>query len=276
MKKLKVGLQLFGIREAMAEDMDAALKMVKEIGYDYVEFAGYYGKTAEEINFLLKKHELEAVSVHQGLDWFINEGQVAIDFLKTIGVKYSAIPWYAVDEFFNNWDSTMEKFTQIGELLKKNDIQLMYHNHDFEFKKIDGVAIIDKMYSTIPNDILQAEFDTCWIHYAGNEPASYLRKYSGRTNIVHLKDFVCEKLGGGPVYELIGNEASKEKTATKEENGFKFRPVGYGIQDWKTIISACEEIGAEYVVVEQDNWYDDDPFECARMSRKYLKDNFDI
>ncbi len=270
MKEFKVGIQLYSLREEMAKDMDATLKAVKEMGYDYVEFAGYFDKPVEEIKAILDKYDLKAISVHRGVDFFEADPETEIGYLKGFGAKYSAIPWYSVDEYFNNWDATVESFTKLGKLLKENGIQLMYHNHDFEFKTIDGEVILDKLYATIPEDLLMPEFDTCWIHYAGNDPAEYLKKYAGRIDVVHLKDFVCNKLGGGPVYALIG----KDDEGTKEDNGFRFRPVGEGIQDWNAILEACEECGAEYVIVEQDEWYDESALDCAARSRKYLRETF--
>ena len=271
MKKFKVGVQLYGVRDAMKEDMDATLKAIKEMGYDYVEFAGYFGKTAEEVKAILDKYGLECISVHQGPELFWEQGQEAIDFLKVIGAKYCAIPWYSVEEFINNWDETMDKFTKLGKQLKENGIQLMYHNHDFEFKKINGETILDKMYATIPNDILKPQFDTCWVHYAGNNPAEYLKKYIGKIEVVHLKDFVCEKLGGGPVYGLIGTDGNEEKAQEKGDTGFKFTPVGYGVQDCPAILASAEEAGVDFVIVEQDESVDRDPMEAAKMSREYLK-----
>ncbi len=275
MKKFKVGLQLYSIRKAMSEDMDKALKAVKDAGYDYVEFAGYFGKTAKEVKALLEKYELEAASVHQAPDLFFEEGQSAIDFLKEIGVKYSAIPWYKIEEYLENWDNTVEKFTKLGKMLKDNGIKLLYHNHDFEFTVKDGEIILDKLYETIPTDLLAPEFDTCWIHYAKHNPAQYLTKYSGRIDVVHLKDFVCDSLGGAPVYGLIGADGT-EAPKSKAENGFKFKPVGEGRQDFEAILTACEKGGTEYVIVEQDESYDEDPIECARRSRAYLKEKFGL
>ena len=271
MKKFKVGVQLYSVRDAMEKDMDATLKAIKEMGYDYVEFAGYFGKSAQEVKAILDKYDLQCISVHQAPSLFWEEGQSAIDYLKVIGAKYCAIPWYTVDEFFNNWDETMDKFTKLGTQLKENGIQLMYHNHDFEFRTIDGEAILDKMYATIPNDILKPQFDTCWVHYAGNNPAEYLKKYVGKIEVVHLKDFVCEKLGGGPVYGLIDADGAETKGESKEDNGFKFMPVGSGIQDWPAILASAEEAGAEVVIVEQDQSLDRDPMEAVKMSREYLR-----
>jgi len=271
MKKFKVGIQLYSLRNAMEKDMDATLRAVKEMGYDYVEFAGYFGKSAQEVKAILDKYNLKAVSVHQGIDLFEKEGKAAVDYLNTLGVKYCAIPWYSVDEFHNNWDVTIEKFIKTSRLLNEGGIQLMYHNHDSEFQKIDGEFILDKLYNTIPNEMLQPQFDTCWIHYAGVNPAEYLKKYNGKIEVLHLKDFVCEKLGGGPVYALIDEKGNEMKSNSREENGFKYVPLGSGIQNWDAILETAENAGIEYVIVEQDASVDRDPMEAAKMSRDYLK-----
>lgn len=271
MKKFKVGLQLYSVRDAMEKDMDATLKAVKEMGYDYVEFAGYFGKSAEEVKAILDKYGLKAISVHQAIDLFEKEGKTAVDYLNTLGVKYCAIPWYHINEFINNWDETIEKFKNVSKLLRDGGIKLMYHNHDFEFQKVDGEYVLDKLYSAIPSDVLMPQFDTCWVHYAGENPAEYIKKYNGKIEVLHLKDFVCEKLGGGPVYGLIDEDGNEMKKSSQEENGFKLVPVGSGIQDFPAILESAEEAGVEYVIVEQDTSADRDPLDAAKMSREYLK-----
>ena len=271
MKKFKVGIQLYSLRDAMEKDMDSTLKTVKEMGYDYVEFAGYFGKSAEEVKAILDKYGLEAVSVHQTISLFEEEGQKAVDYLKTLGVKYCAIPWYNVDEFISNWDATMDKFKNVSKLLGDNDIKLMYHNHDFEFNKINGEYILDRLYATLPEGVIMPQLDTCWVHYAGVNPSEYIRKYSGRIEVLHLKDFVCEKLGAGPVYALIDEDGNEMDKGNQEDNGFKLVPVGSGIQDWTSILAAAEDAGVEYVIVEQDESKDRDPLDAAKMSREYLR-----
>ncbi len=273
MKKLKVGLQLYGLRDKMKEDMDATLKAVKEMGYDYVEFADYFDKPAEEIKEILDKYELTAISVHRSQGFYIQDEKRELNYLKVLGVKYSTIPWYKADDFYEKWEETVENFTSFGNFLKENGVQLMYHNHEFELQKINGEYILDKLYSEIPNDILKPEFDTCWIHYAGVEPSEYIKKYAGKIDVVHIKDFVCDKFASGPVYSLIGND---EKPPTREDNGFRFKPIGEGIANYNSILAACEECGVEYVVVEQDMCYDEDSLDCAKRSRMFLKENFGI
>ena len=271
MSKFKVGLQLFGIREEMGQDMDAALGAVKDIGYDYVEFAGYFGKSAAEVRSLLDKHGLKCLSVHQGPAIFDEQGQKAVDFLKTIGAGYCAIPSYPLDRFINNFNETAEYFAKLGAMLKENGIQLLYHNHDFEFNKIDGEYIFDKLFAAVPADLLSPEIDTCWVRYAGEDPTKYIEKYAGGISLVHLKDFVCGSFNSGPVYTLIGKDGRENTQAPKQDNGFEFRPVGYGIQDFPAILAAAEKAGADTVIVEQDASVGRTPMEASKMSRDYLK-----
>lgn len=271
MKKFKLGLQLYSIRDEMEKDMDATLKAVKDMGYECVEFAGYFGKTAEEVRALLDKHDLECISVHQGVDLFLQEGQPAYDYLKTIGAKYCAIPWYQVENYRNNWDETMKTFTEVGKKMKENGIQLLYHNHDFEFEKIDGEFILDKMYKTIPEEYLQPQLDVCWVHYAGNNPAEYIAKYNGRLTLLHMKDFACKSLGAGPVYALIDNSGKDGDKPSKEDNGFEYRPVGSGIQNVPEILAAAEAAGVEYIIVEEDESPYGTTLADAKKSIDYLK-----
>jgi sugar phosphate isomerase/epimerase len=273
MKQLKVGLQLYSIREDMAKDMDEALKQVKEIGYDYVEFAGYFGKTADEVKELLTKHGLECVSVHQTYDIFLNNEKESIDYLKTIGAKYCAIPWMAVEQHAGTerFEQTKKEFIQVGQALKNAGIQLLYHNHDFEFQSFEDKFLLDWLYDSIPSELLKTEIDTCWVKYAGQDPAAYMRKYINRSPIVHLKDFVCKNFNGESVYALIDDSGKEGKKATREENGFNFRPVGQGIQNFSSIIEAAKEIGADYVIVEQDQSPTCAPMQAAKESREYLR-----
>lgn len=273
MRQFKVGLQLYSIRDKMEQDMDAALKAVQEIGYEYVEFAGYFGKSAEKVRALLDKYGLKCISVHQGYEVFLDDPEYNVNYLKTIGAKFCAIPWMDVAKHKGSdaFDQTVKEIIQVAELLKKNGIQMLYHNHDFEFKVYENKFLLDWLYETIPSDLLKPEIDTCWATYAGCDVCGYLEKYSGQLDVVHLKDFTCKELAKGPAYALIDNTGKEQETVTKEDNEFKFRPVGQGMQDFPAILEATDKAGAEYVIVEQDQWYDGDSLDCAKQSRDYLR-----
>lgn len=273
MKKFKIGLQLFSIREDVEKDMDAALKAVREMGYDCVEFAEFFGKSAEEVRALLNKYGLEAISVHEGVDSWLKEGQVAIDYLKTVGVKFCAIPWYEKEKLYDKdeFKKMVKEFTDFGKALKENGIQLLYHNHDFEFvKNVDGEYIFDCIYNAVSAELLRPEMDVCWIKYGGENPCKYLEKYDGM-KLLHLKDFIASKMGGGSAYALIDDNGGDAKQATKEENGFVYKPVGYGIQNVKLILESADKAGIECVIVEQDMHPERTALEDAKLSIDYLK-----
>ena len=268
---LKVGLQLYSVRDEMEKDMDKTLKAVKEIGYDYVEFAGYFDKTAEEVRALLDKHELQCISVHQVYDIFLTEPKESAEFLKTIGASYCAIPWMSPDKHKGSdaFEKTVEEIQKVSALLKEYGIQMLYHNHDFEFEKVDGKYKLDWLYETVGLSVINPEIDTCWVRYAGEDPCAYLKKYGDYIDVVHLKDFTAKNIAAGPVYELIGDNQAPKKSL--EDNDFRFRPLGQGLQDMPAILATSEEVGAQYVIVEQDKTYETPSLEAARQSREYLK-----
>lgn len=274
MSNFKLGLQLYSVRDEMEKDMDACLKAVKEMGYECVEFAGFFGKSAEEVKAMLDKYGLEAISSHQTVGVKDDEPlkpEDTVKYLNTLGVKYCAIPWYGKENYVNDWDGTMAKFKKSSEILKKGGIDLYYHNHDFEFDKINGKTIHEMIFDNLGLDVIKPELDVCWVHYAGYEPTEVMKKYSGQIEILHLKDFVCKNLGGGPVYALIDNSGSEETKASKEDKGFEFRPVGYGIQDMPKIVEAAKECGIKYLIVEQDGHPNATSMEDAKKSIDYLK-----
>ncbi len=273
MKQFKVGLQLYSVRENMAEDMLGTLKKVKEMGYDYVEFAGYFDHTAEEVKAMLDEVGLECVSVHQVYTPFLEKEQEMIDYLKVIGAKYCAIPWMGPENHKGNegFDQAIADITKVAKALKENGIQMLYHNHDFEFNKFEDKFLMDWFYESFSEDLMKTEVDCCWVRYAGYDPAEYIKKYTGRSPVVHLKDFICTNFNAGAVYGLIDDSGKDDKPKSKEEAGFMFKPVGHGVQDIPAILKAAEEAGAEIVIVEQDQSPERPALESAKMSREYLK-----
>ena len=278
MKKFHVGIQLYGVRKAMEADFEGTLKAIAEMGYEYVEFAGYYGRTADEIKDILNKYGLKCISVHQSIDFYDEDPKKAVEFLKSFGVKYSVIPWYQREKLAGSdeWEASLSSFIKVAKLLSENGMMLGYHNHDFEFEKHDGKYLHDYIFDGIDKDLIVPELDTCWVHYAGLDPAKKIREFRGRVEIVHLKDFECRELGGGPAYDLIDSNGEGLKKKTREDNGFVFRPLGMGRQNFAEILTACEESGTEVVIVEQDQTYDTPELEAAKISREYLKNTFGI
>ncbi len=220
---------------------------LKAMGYDGVEFAGFYGHSAEDVAAMLQKHGLTAASSHVPLQAIRADMDGTIAYHKAIGCRFIAVP-YLDDETRMGAAGFAQAMADIAEFERRchsAGITLLYHNHDFEFVKLSGVYGLDFLYTAIP--ALQTELDTCWVKYAGECPVKYLQKYAGRAPIVHLKDYVGVK-GDRPPYALIG----LQDDGPKDEVPFMFKPFGYGCQDAQAVIEAAAQAGAGWVIVEQD------------------------
>lgn len=270
-KKYPVGLQLYSVRSDLARDFEGTLKAVHEMGYDGVEFAGLYGHSPSEIKELCEKYDLVPISAHIPLAEMLADPEGTFASYSEIGCKYGAVPYIGVEDrpMQKNYDKTVENINTLGQISKKYGIQLMYHNHDFEFVRMaDGTYGYDDMFSKIPTENLTAEIDVCWVNVAGEDPCDYLKKYSDRIPVVHLKDFVMKGKTAKNLYNLIGMEESEKA----DEEAFSFRPVGYGAQNIPAIIESLEGSVCQWLIVEQDEpSMGKERLECAKMSREYLK-----
>ena len=272
MTKLPIAIQLYSVRDDMAADFEGTLKKIKALGYDGVEFAGLFGRKPEYIRELLKEIGLEPVSAHVSYNEMMSDIEGVMSAYETIGVKYIAIP-YMTEEFRPNapkFDEAIEGMKLLGKAANAHGLTLLYHNHDFEFVKIGDEYGIDVMYERVPADLLKTELDTCWVNVAGENPAAFVLKYSGRAPVVHLKDFYMPAKKPEKMYALIGIDDG-EAEQKDEADSFGFRPIGYGAQDIPAIIAASEKAGAKWLVVEQDDpSMGKTPMECAQMSIEYL------
>lgn len=261
---LPIALQVYTVRDYAEQDFRGTMEQIKKMGYDGVELAGLYGSTAVEAKKILDEVGLTLVSAHVPMADLMKD-EVLADYAAA-GTPFAVIPWLkteATEEFVSG---AIAQITEIAEKCKANGMTLLYHNHDFEFEKLNDKYVLEHFYDTIPADLLQTELDTCWVNVGGEEPAAYVKKYTGRAPIVHLKDFNGSKSEN--MYELIGDDETKEAAPST----FEFRPVGYGLQNIPAIIKASEEAGAKWLVVEQDQpSMDKTPMECAEMSINYLK-----
>ena len=275
MGKLKVGLQLYTVRQALTEDMEGTLRKVKAMGYDYVEFSGgRYGRSAEETRKLLDTADLRCISVHQSPSFYQNDPQDAVDYVKKLGAEFSVIPVVRLPAYQEDWDGTIELFGQMRDAFASAGIQLLYHNHDHEmaFLPGDDTRLLDRILEAVPG--LAPEFDTCWVSYGGVDPVAYIKQYAKKLDIVHLKDYRYDLLPGKPMWQLL--QEGYEKPEKRSLCGFRYEPVGYGIENWQGILNATVASSARYVIVEQDESKERDPLEAAALSRRYLQDHFGI
>ncbi len=265
---LPVAVQVYSVRKDAEADLRGTLEKIKEMGYDGVEFAGLYGNDPKEIKKMCEEIGLIPISAHVPYRDMIKDPEGVLADYATIGCKFVAVPYLIPEDRpgTEGFPEVIKNVKILGETANKLGMTLLYHNHDFEFIKLDGKYALDILYEEVPADLLQTELDTCWVNVGGENPSEYVKKYTGRAPVVHLKDFFGEK--SEDMYELIGIE----KKAPKRPGNFEFRPVGSGLQDFPSILKASEEAGATWVVVEQDNpSMGLTPMESIAKSREYLK-----
>ncbi len=251
LKKLPIAIQLYSVRDDLERDFEGTIKKIKEFGYDGVELCGFYGKTPLEMKGFLDSVGLKAVCAHVGLAEMRADMEKVIADCKAVGCDYIAVPWLPEEDRFEtaNGEKSVEDISRFCKMANEGGLSLCYHNHEFEFVKMEnGVYALDWLYSKIPD--LKVEQDACWVSASGESPVEYLEKYSGRTPLLHLKDYA----------------------GSRGEKNFQLRPVGYGVQDIKAIVASAEKNGVQWLIVEQDfPSMDKTALECAKLSIDYLK-----
>lgn len=264
MRKDRLALQLYSVRDELQADFYGTLQKVKKMGYTGVEFAGLYDKDPADIKKMCDEIGLIPISAHVATQELLDEPDKTIASYKTLGCEYVVIPYHKLDK--DNFEETVLSIRKIGQAVTAAGMTLQYHNHDFEFEQMDGKYLLDMLYESVSPELLQTQIDTCWANVGGVNPSEYVKKYAGRIPTVHLKDFSGCKSEN--MYALIGIDEEKEQEIKGE---FEFRPIGKGLQDFPSIVAAADAGGAGWVIVEQDMpSLGLTPLECAAESARYL------
>ena len=248
MKKLPVALQLYSVRDMFAEDMLGTLEQVAALGYDGVELGGGFGNvTPAQIKAKLDELGLKAVGAHMMLD-SLAEAET-LEAVKTLGLPTVALPVLLEDQRPGKpaFADTIARIKALIPTLKALGVSLLYHNHAFEFEKVDGQYGLDLLRGFFTPDEMNLEIDVCWVRFAGLDPMAYLRENAGRCPLLHMKDYI-------------------------KDPEFTFKPVGEGVQDVKALLEAADDAGVSWLVVEQDLWEPLTSIECARRSLAHIRE----
>ncbi|WP_158975281.1 sugar phosphate isomerase/epimerase [Cellulophaga sp. L1A9] len=255
------GLALYTVRDDMGVDAKATLKAVSDAGYKNIEAAGYsegkfYNMSPVAFKALLDSLELVPISTHHS-DVTLENAEAMMADVKAAGFEYFVVPIPPMGLFhYDDATSTMsmtggaENLTKIvntlGEKAHAAGLKLLYHNHDFEFKKdSDGIVPIEYMLEHTDPKFVNFQMDLFWVTKAGADPLAYFEKYPGRFKIWHVKDM--------------------------DEQG-RFAPVGTGTIDFAKILAKKDLSGMEYYMVEQDMTFDGmKPLEVIKTSHEGIK-----
>ncbi|ADU30526.1 sugar phosphate isomerase/epimerase family protein [Evansella cellulosilytica] len=247
MRTIPVALQMFTLREEAQKDFAGTLKRVAELGFDGVEFAGFGDLTAQEVKSLLDELGLKAASSHVSLEELQNNLDKVIEDQKIIGSKYVVCPFLLPDERTEEHYKALISFLdKAGEVCRREGITLCYHNHAFELERLsDGRTALESIFDDTNPDNVSTEFDIYWLTKAGETPLDWIKKYEGRTPLVHIKDM------------------------TTDGEQF-FAELGTGGVDLDTVLDNGVEAGVQWWIVEQDQTRKT-PFESIEISMNYLK-----
>jgi sugar phosphate isomerase/epimerase len=241
----KIGIQLYTVRDQMKADFEGTLARIAQIGYKEVEFAGYYDRTPADVRAILDRNGLSAPSTHLMSD-NTDGWKKAIDLAKAVGHDYLVAPWIPEEKrkTLDDWKKLGAMFNQVGQMAKDAGIQFAYHNHDFEFPKIEGQVPYDLLLQSTDPKLVQLEIDLYWITKAGQDPLAYFSRWPGRVPLVHVKDAMS-----GPEHKMVD--------------------VGRGSIDWKRIFAKRDQAGIKHFFVEHDQ--PPQAFDDVAVSYNYLK-----
>jgi sugar phosphate isomerase/epimerase len=220
-----IGLQLYTIRSVMKNDFRGALEQVAEIGYDEVEFAGYYDRTPDEVTALCDELGLASPAAHISLQRIRESPDAVIETAKAIGHRYIVCPYLPETDrgSLDDYRQVSDEFSAFGKRCTEAGLQFAYHNHDFEFVEMDGTLPYDVLLAETDPKHVQMELDLYWIVEAGHDPLDYVEQNPDRYPLCHVKD---RHEGGG------------------------MGPVGRGTIDF---VSIFESANFQHYFVEHDN-----------------------
>ena len=219
MWKEKTGLQLYSVRDELQKDFEGTLRKVKEMGYGAVEFAGLYDNEPEKVKALCEEIGLVPLSAHVPFQELTADPEGTVERYRRAGCRYIVIP-YLTEEYrpgAEKFDDVLKYARLLGEICARNGMALQYHNHDFEFAKIDGEYALDVLYREVGPELLQTQIDTCWVNVAGEES-----KF-GAT--VEETEELVQSVSGLPGIRICGLMTIAPFVENAEDNRLYFRKL---------------------------------------------------
>jgi sugar phosphate isomerase/epimerase len=246
MARIPIALQLYSIREDCAHDLAGTLAAVAKMGYEGVEFAGYYDHEAPALRKLLDDLGMKVVGAHVGLNTLTGpELERSVEFHRILGNRFLIVPGLPPERRNSRaaWLETARIMNDISDRLRPHGMRTGYHNHTVEFQPMEGELPWDTFFgNTKPEVVMQ--FDTGNAMHGGGEAPPFLRRYPGRATTVHLKEY-----------------------AAKNDKAL----IGEGDIPWAEVFRLCETVGGtEWYIVEQES-YAYAPLECVDRCLKNLK-----
>lgn len=258
---LKVGIQLYSVRDLMNQDPLNTIGQVAEAGYKYLEAANHkaleddgvgFGVSPEELNDVMARSGSRIISAH--IFPFNEENyKRVIAYNQKIGNHTVVYPM----EIFKDYDDTMRKVElceKMGKMAAEEGMQFLYHNHFQELQEFNGQTVMDLIVKNTDPEHVNLELDTFWVLRGGVDPVELMKKYGTRIKMLHQKDLAKDTRTPVNMFDVVG----KDTYITREVfNQYKcnddFVEIGFGRMDIQKIIDTALELGSvEYIILEQD------------------------
>ncbi len=246
MANIPVAVQMYTLREESEKDFIGTLKKVSDIGYQGVEFAGYYDMSAKDLKKVMDDLGLMAASSHIPLDKLMEDLSSVIAYQHEIGSTKLVCPFIAPQmRTEEGYSELIRSLNDIGQECSKEGITLCYHNHDFELERLsNGKTALETILDETNPEWVKAEFDIYWLTRAGENPVEWMKRYQDRTPLVHLKDM------------------------TTDGEQF-FAELGTGGVDLNGVLNQGDVSNVDWWIVEQDKCKRS-PLESIEMSMNYF------
>ncbi len=271
-----IGIQMMMLK-GKVDELGAyeTLKRCAELGYHSVEIS-QIPMTAENVSEIKRacadfgikvaamSASLEPMLPGMPGEFLVSDFDKIVADCKTLDCNFLRIGMLPMTSMGNR-DKALDFVRRADEMaarLLEHGIELYYHNHHIEFVKYDGQYLLDIIAEN--TKYMGFELDVHWIHRGGEDPVKIIKKYSGRVKLIHLKDLRIGEVN------LEGVAEDRSKFGQAFANVVEFAELGEGSLPFEEIIPAGLEAGSEHFLVEQDNTYGRDPFECLRISRDHL------
>ncbi len=277
-KKGKIGVQMMMLKGKVEElGVYETMKKLNELGFRSVEVS-QIPMTPENVAELKRASldfQIEIASLTAAVEPMMSgmPGEtLANDFEKIVGdckalnckfLRIGMLPFSVLGDK-DNILGFIDRAETMAERLAQHGIELYYHNHHIEFQKYEGEYLLDIIKNNTSK--LGFELDVHWIHRGGENPIQVIRNYAGRISLLHLKDY---RIGQIDMSALSSGDMSKFMQAFS--NVIEFAEVGEGSLDMKGIIDAGLDSGSQYFLIEQDDVYGRDPFDCLKTSADNLR-----
>lgn len=244
----RIGVQLYTVRGEMKRDFDGTLARVAELGYREVEFPEWFGRSAAQVRDALRRTGLAAPAAHVPLEALEGDrGKRTLEDARTIGHRYLVVAWLAEDDRrdLDGYRRVAERLDRAAEAARAAACAFAYHNHDFEFTRMEGRVPYDVLLEETDPRNVRLELDLYWITKGGQDPLAYFERWPGRFPLVHVKD------SAGPPEHRMAD-------------------VGAGTIDWAKIFAQRAKAGIEHFFVERDD--PPDPMASVAASYAYLRE----